>query len=420
LEQLTLEGKLTELVTDLKTWQCKAQEEIKSYGAITEATKGALGVITTTVEKLQLQLDAVDKRTQGHPIAVERQKSISQQVVEHKDYLERKQMEWSGFKGQRFDFPNQSFFPELSGPAQMLLATMGIKATITNTGLGSGTAGISMPLSIEPDPLVLAQQELRIRDIIGKMTMNTGNMFMFAQQSTRTNAASPQVEAAAKAESTYAWTTASGTIKTIAHWTNVSRQALDDITWMRREIDSELRYGLLLKEEAEVLAGSGTGEHLNGIITQATAYASCTYNVSGDTKIDKLRHAKLQARLAGLATFAPDAYVLNPRDMHDIELIKTEEGGANKGLYIVGDPKTGPAVKFLWGLPVVESDSITYGTFLTGAFRTAATLIDRMLATIEISFENNDNFVKNLATILAEERIGLAVKRPTAFITGSL
>jgi HK97 family phage major capsid protein len=277
-----------------------------------------------------------------------------------------------------------------------------------------------MPISLGADPLVIAQQELRIRDIIGKRTLTTGNMYMWIRQTARTNAASPQVEASPKAESTYTWDTQSGTIKTIAHFTNVSRQALDDVPWLRSEIDSELRYGLLLKEEAEILAGSGTGEHLNGIITQATAYASATYNVSGDTKIDKLRHAKLQCRLQGLATYAPDAYVLNPRDLHDLELIKTEEGGANKGLYIVGDPKTGPVVKLLWGLPVVESDSIAYQTFLIGNFATGATLIDRMLATLEISFEHDVNFTKNVATILAEERVGLAVKRPTAFVTGSL
>jgi HK97 family phage major capsid protein len=248
--------------------------------------------------------------------------------------------------------------------------------------------------------------------------MTSGNSFDFVKQSGRTNGASPQIEASPKAESTYTWTAASDTVKTIAHFTNISRQALDDITWIQGAINGELTYGLKLREEAEILSGDGTGQHLNGILHQASAYDT-GLNVGSDQRLDTLRHAKLQARLAGLGTFAPDGIVLHPTDMEKIELIKTEEGGANKGVYIIGDPRTGPAVKLVWGLPVVESDSISAGTFLIGSFGVAAELIDRMQAMIEISFEHNVNFTSNLATILCEERIGLAVRRPEAFITGS-
>src|SRR5450755_1127743 len=121
---------------------------------------------------------------------------------------------------------------------------------------------------------------------------------------------------------TFSLNTVQGAISTIAHFTNVSRQALDDIPWMRTAIDDELMYGLLLKEEQEILAGSGTGHNLNGLITQATAY-NTGLTVAADTKLDILRHAKLQARLAGLATYAPSAFVLHPTDVATIELIKT-------------------------------------------------------------------------------------------------
>ena len=105
--------------------------------------------------------------------------------------------------------------------------------------------------------------------------------------------------------------------------------------------------------------------------------------------------------------------------MARIELIKDETGGANKGRYIVGDPAGGTLVKTLWDLPVVESDSIAAGTFLVGAFGTAAEIIDRMAATVEISWEHASNFTANLATSLCECRVGLAVRRPGAFIYGA-
>jgi len=43
-----------------------------------------------------------------------------------------------------------------------------------------------------------------------------------------------------------------------------------------------------------------------------------------------------------------------------------------------------------------------------------------MDAVVEISFENQDNFVRNTATLLCEERTALVTYRPSAFVTGSL
>jgi len=52
------------------------------------------------------------------------------------------------------------------------------------------------------------------------------------------------------------------------------------------------------------------------------------------------------------------------------------------------------------------------GSFLVG--NPEGDLYDRMAARVEVSTEDADNFRKNLVTVLAEERIGLAVKAPIA------
>ena len=56
--------------------------------------------------------------------------------------------------------------------------------------------------------------------------------------------------------------------------------------------------------------------------------------------------------------------------------------------------------------------------FLTGAFKLGAQVFDRWQARVEVATENEDDFVKNMVTILAEERLALAVYRPQAFIYG--
>ena len=57
---------------------------------------------------------------------------------------------------------------------------------------------------------------------------------------------------------------------------------------------------------------------------------------------------------------------------------------------------------------------------MTGAFSMGAQIFDRWLSRVEVATENEDDFVKNLVTILAEERLALAVYRPEAFVYGNL
>ena len=73
----------------------------------------------------------------------------------------------------------------------------------------------------------------------------------------------------------------------------------------------------------------------------------------------------------------------------------------------------------IWGKRVVATNSIAEGTFLVGAMAMGAQIWDRMDAAVQISYEDGDNFKKNMATLLAEERLALTVYRPSAFISGT-
>jgi HK97 family phage major capsid protein len=172
-------------------------------------------------------------------------------------------------------------------------------------------------------------------------------------------------------------------------------------------------YGLALEEEEQLLLGDGNNGNQLGLIPQAAVY-NASMNVAGDTKIDKLRHALLQVTLS---KYLPTAIVLAPKDWHDIELVKTEEGGANKGNYILSNPVAQTTPR-LWGYRVVESLTMPAGTFLVGNFATGAQIFDRMNATVEIARQNEDDFVRNMVSILAEERLAFAVYTPAAFVEG--
>ena len=65
----------------------------------------------------------------------------------------------------------------------------------------------------------------------------------------------------------------------------------------------------------------------------------------------------------------------------------------------------------------MTTQAIAVDKFLTGAFKLGAQVFDRWDARVETGYVNDD-FTKNLVTILAEERLALAVYRPEAFIYG--
>jgi HK97 family phage major capsid protein len=266
------------------------------------------------------------------------------------------------------------------------------------------------------DSLVsMERQPLRVRNLLNVVPITTDSV-RYGRQSVRTNMAAIVAEKAPKPYSTYAWENQTATVEVIAHLAKLTLQAIADAPRLVAEIEGEMRFGLALAEEDELLNGDGTTGHLDGLIENATPYsppAGVTMtNVLGP--IDKLRLAILQIHLAYAA---PDAHVLNPVDVANIELLRRDpdKGGG----YLFGNPDTDTGVLRLWRLPVVESPSMGVGEFLTGAFKYAATLYQREGVTALISTENEDDFEKNLATMRVEERLGLAVKRPYALVYGA-
>jgi HK97 family phage major capsid protein len=282
-----------------------------------------------------------------------------------------------------------------------------VKAVTTATGSGGGL--------IRPDRqseiVGLQRQQLRVRDLLTPGRTD-GNSIEYAYQVARTNAAAAVAEGAQKPESNYAWEVANAPVRTIAHWVPVSRQAMDDIPQLESLIDGELRYGLDDVEDAELLLGDGTGQHLNGLYTQATPYSQPSgVSVSGETRIDRLRLAILQVELAD---YAPDGIVLHPTSWANIELTKDSANG-----YIFANPQ-GMAGPILWGRPVVPTKRIGATNFLTGNFKLAGQIFDRMDTEVRISDQDRDNFIKNMLTVRAEKRLALVVRRPGALVKGSL
>lgn len=284
-----------------------------------------------------------------------------------------------------------------------------VKDITSLTTNAPGSVGTLVEPQQVANPVMLPQRRMTIRALLAQGQMN-GNTIEYDREVAFTNAAAPVAEGAAKPQSELQFEDATATARTIAHWMRTSVQILDDAPALRSIIDNRLRFGLAYNEEVQLLTGDGTGQNLSGLVTNATAYAA-PGSLSASGPLEVLRLMILQVVLA---EFPANGIVMNPIDVAAIELTKDSQGR-----YIVGNPQDS-IVKRFWGLPVVETQAMGVDKALVGAFDLAAQIFDRQDATVEVSTEDQDNFIKNKVTIRAEERLALAIYRPASIVYGDL
>lgn len=366
----------------------QANAELKALGEVKIETKAQLEVLAKQYDELYNRV----------------------QVVEQKGAITTQQDQAYNL-GEEF-IKSDAFVAMQSGStgrARMEIKTAIINATGQNQPLVQSDRDMS---GVYTTP----NRNLRIRDMV-RSRPTASNLIEFTRENAFTNNAGPtvsgspqQFENVTKPESANTFTLVNVPVVTLAHFIPASVQVLDDSPMLASHINGRLMYGLKLKEETQLLLGTGANGQLNGLYTQATAYTVASPTRTNE--IDILRDAIKQAQVA---EYMPDFIVLNPVDWFDIEIRKVGTGDAR---YVVGDPNNMRPMS-LWGLPVIVTNSITSGTFLIGSSM-AAEIADRQQAVVEASREDSTNFQKNMVTIRAEERLALCVFRTEAFIKGSI
>ncbi|XUY27821.1 phage major capsid protein [Agrobacterium sp. rho-8.1] len=369
------------LATDFTTKLAANGEVSAELKEKTDKALSELGDVTTRLSDMEKR--AARERTGGDPD----EKSLGDLVVE--------------------SAASQSFDSSYRGLIKVKADRAAITTANTTVGAGRSPGTSLVPGARVPGIFGLPERQMTIRDLI-LPGQTASNNVEYVKETGFTNAAAPVAEATLKPYSDLTFDMAAAPVRTIAHLFKASRQILDDAPALRSYIDGRARYGLRFAEENQLLNGSGTGQNIAGLVPQATAFAPA-FTPEAVTSIDRLRLAILQVVLA---EYPATAFVLNPIDWTKIEL--TKDAGEN---YIIGNPQ-GSLTPTLWNLPVVSTQAMAAGQFLTGAFSYAAQIFDRMDIEVLLSSENVDDFERNLFTIRAEERLALAVYRPEAFVTG--
>jgi HK97 family phage major capsid protein len=270
-----------------------------------------------------------------------------------------------------------------------------------------------------PGYVDIMQREIVFLDLVPRVP-TTSDTVEYVTEDTFTNAAAMTAEATAttgtsgaKPESTLAYSVSTSAVQTLAHWIPVTNRMLSDSPAIRGIINGRLLLGLDLTLETQVVNGDGTGANLTGILQTAGV------NIQGlgsDNELDALFKGRTLVRVNGKGR--PGAFVLHPNDWESIRLARENAATATLGNYLMGAPSVvGPTTVF--GIPVIESEAVTENTGLVGDFQMGCSLFDREQAAVRVG-TIDDQFTRNMQTILAELRAAFVVFRPNMFtrITG--
>jgi HK97 family phage major capsid protein len=360
----------------------------EDYAAAHAELKGAVSGVADEVREVMAKIEAVKTLS---PAEV---KTLGQAFTSSEEY--------KAYKSDGFHKQSRAF--ELGAS----IGAPRTKTTFTGASLGNVPAFMYQTDRFaeyvkDPDRMMF------VRELLPTFGVSTGAV-EFVRETGFANNADTVPEFAAtdsgsKPESALSFEVVTTPIRTIAHYIPVTRQIIDDEAQLRGYIENRLLYGLRLKEDQQLLYGSGTGNDLNGILTDGDIQ---TYSqLSSETLIDAIRKAVTKSYVQ---EYRPTGIVMNHQDWETIELTKGDDEH-----YIWVNVTTTNGSQ-LWGLPVVSTNAIAQGTILVGDFQRGSVVHDRQNANIRISDSHADFFTKNLWALLAEERIAQSILRPNAFV----
>lgn len=278
-----------------------------------------------------------------------------------------------------------------------------------------------VPILTEYDrTIVTARRErLTIADLCGSGTIS-GNAISYFVEGAVQGGFATVAEGAAKPQISFDNPTSKvDALKKIAGWIDLTDEFIEDLGFLKSEIDTRLIYLLGVIEEVQLLSGDGTGQNLLGIRNRSGVQVQAA-PASAAGNADAVFQAMTKVSTA--TSLQADALVIHPLDYQRFRLTKDGNGqylggGFFQGQYGVGGMLENPP---LWGLRTVVTTAATQGEILLGNFRIGATVYRKGGVRVEGTNSHAENFTENKVTIRAEERIALAVRYPAAFVKVAL
>jgi HK97 family phage major capsid protein len=296
------------------------------------------------------------------------------------------------------------------GDGKVNLTIKAAGTMLISTNYSGGVVGLS---NWDTDFARVQRRQPFMRELVRVLTTDNLYIAWAEQANPDPGVAGTVAEGAAKPQTDFDIVERSAKVEKIAVWIKVSKEALADIKFLQSEINTELRELVQLKLDEQILKGDGTPPNLVGILDVAPTFAAVSTMallVPTPNRFDVLMAAVAQI---AAANFTADTAVVNPADFYAMQLVKDAEGR-----YLLPPFSTADGM-MVAGLRIVANNGVTVGDFLVGDFK-KDNLAIREDVNIQIGYVNDD-FTKNLVTILAEMRAVNYIKTNhlNAFVQGT-
>lgn len=253
------------------------------------------------------------------------------------------------------------------------------------------------------DPAIRGKvnRQTRLRSFMTVAPM-TGNSYTFVREASNNNNAAFIVEGAEKPLSDNVLAPVEAPARKVAHHKRISEENLNDIPALSAFLATQSTEELFDKEDLMIFSGANnTAPNFKGFSISAlkAAQIPASFETTSPNKFDAI--------LAGLATLAArnyiaDTVIVNPVDYFQMLSIK------NTVNYLSPITFTGGQA-FLAGYALEMSTAIPIGTFTVANFNRGAALLQRDPLSIRFYDQDRDNAIKNLVTVVLEERIAMPI-----------
>lgn len=280
------------------------------------------------------------------------------------------------------------------------------KAPVLRTSFANNTAGVRIPGVGEiPFDMPIMRSLFRTASIGAGLN---GTVRYFDQNAIVRGAAS-RAENAAAPESSIDWIERTINAEKIMDSIPVTKEAFNDIDFVRSEVDRLLNVNMSLKEDELLYSGDGVAPNIKGIniyapSIQATLEAAPYIDTVEDANVyDLVAVLKVVIMNGRNSKYTPQIVLMNGADILKFKLLKSVADG-----HYILPPFISADGRLIDGITVIESSKVTAGTLTIGDFR-FGTIYDAAGLTLEMGWIN-DQFVKDAMTIKATKRLCLLVR----------
>lgn len=248
----------------------------------------------------------------------------------------------------------------------------------------------------------------------------TSGKFVTYVQQTASSATDWTAEAGAKYQGEPAWSEISEEVKKIASYVKVSKEMLEDLSFIRAEINNDLMEQVRVGIEQALLTGTGANNEIKGLLDASmglpTFGAGTFATAVQDANITDLMRV-VKAQIEG-ANFTPTHIVLNPEDIAKLQLTKSSAGEYTYPMFL--PTQSGDGEMVLAGMRIISSTYMAADKYLVGDLSKVSVRFRENIA-MSVGLDQDD-FTKNMVTILAEARLVQYVKNndKPAFVFGTI